>query len=441
MTLARYGNWLSLCVVIGLVGCNRHHNEFINLTELSTPVSINAVKGSKDGVSLTWESVTEAKSYAIYRCEVPEGITDDLVGSTSIDQCNTPIAVTTELNFTDVPPHTAPQAYVYYLKACGDLDGSFCGNVIAAIPASQSVTAALQQMITNIGDDGRQVISGLEATLHAFASETQGLVTWDWIQESGPKVVLQDANTSELKFTAPIVTENTLLSFELRTSDDNGAGRPSKVAVTVTPANNVSVKVGASSRLTQSQHLVSLHAMGSNPNLHFEWRQLSQDDSAVVTLIDANTANPTFITPNLPQGGILHFEVTATDPTTGRNASARTAVEVQYAVPTLTPILEPSQVPELVPTPVPMAQPLLMPLQIAQPLQVPQLLLLTPMQNPVLVPPKVPPQALVLLAPPVAIATGGTTIQLAMSASGGHEPYEWKWEQTSGPSATILDHS
>ncbi|MCG9738716.1 hypothetical protein L1D32_11155 [Shewanella insulae] len=363
-----------------------------------------------------------------------------MIAAAPIEDCGEPIAITTELSYTDQPPRTAPQAYVYHLIACADVDAKVCGTVIGSIAASQAIPAEIPQMTTNIGDDGRQVISGLTTTLHAFAHDALGQVSWHWSQESGPKVKLIDADSSALTFTAPVVTTNTLLAFELRTQDDNGIGRPSKVAVTVVPANNISVKAGSTSRLAQAGHQVFLHARGSDEGLNYEWRQIAPD-SPMVTLIDADTANPSFIAPSIPQGGVLHFVVTVTDPVTGRSASARTAVGIQYAVPTLTPILEPSQTPTPVPTPVPIAEPLLMPLQIAQPLQVPQPLQLVPLPNPVLVPPKVPPQALVMLAPPVVEATGGTHIQLGMTASGGREPYQWDWIQTGGPAATLMDSS
>ncbi|QSX30613.1 hypothetical protein JYB88_02820 [Shewanella cyperi] len=427
-------------LVFTLTACGRHHHKEapVDVSALSIPVTLNTVRGSQEGIPLTWSSVETATSYAVYRCEVPDGVTQDLVAAAPIDNCGDPIAITTELSFTDLPPLTAPQAYVYHLRACADLEAQVCGSVIASIAASQAIPADIPQMTTNIGDDGRQVISGLTTTLHAFAHDAVGPVSWSWTQESGPKVTLTGADTSVLTFTAPTVTINTLLSFELRTQDDNGIGRPSKVAVTVVPANNVSVKAGATSRLVQAGHEVFLHARGSDSNLTYEWRQISPD-SPVVTLNNANTANPSFIAPSIPQGGVLHFDVTVTDPVTGKNASARTAIQVQYAVPTLTPILEPSQTPDPVPTPIPIAAPLLMPLQIAQPLQVPQPLQLVPSPSPVLVPPKVPPQALVLLAPPVVTATGGTSVQLGMTASGGQEPYQWDWIQTGGPAATLLD--
>lgn len=49
----------------------------------------------------------------------------------------------------------------------------------------RTIPAEILQMTTNIGDDGRQVISGLTTTLHAFAHDAVGQVSWYWSLEGG----------------------------------------------------------------------------------------------------------------------------------------------------------------------------------------------------------------------------------------------------------------
>ncbi|WP_374536461.1 PKD domain-containing protein [Chitinimonas taiwanensis] len=284
-----------------------------------------------------------------------------------------------------------------------------------------------------IGDEGRQIVAGLVTSLHGYVTDGSGVPRYQWTQESGPKVTLIDGDTATLRFTAPVVSSNTILSFELRASDDKGVATPAKVAVTVVPAANVGVTVGYASRLAQVGHSVSLHASGSAPGLRYAWRQLSPA-APVVALTGADTDNPSFVAPILPAGGRLLFEVTATDPATGRNASARAAVDVQYPVPNPVPHPVPGQVPQ----PIPIATPLLQPLLIAQPFLAPQSNVAVPLPNPVLVPPLVPPQALVLTAPPAVVATGGTTVQLGATVTGGRAPYQWQWQQTSGPAAALV---
>lgn len=411
-----------------------------DLSTLSTPLTVTKAKSNPGepqntaNVPLNWTASPDAATYAVHRCEVPPGITDTaaMIAASPVDACPVPIAVTTTPTYTDVPPKAAPTAYVYHVRACSDKEAKLCGPVVGSVVAALSVPAPVPQMTTVIGDDGRQVIAGLTATLHAIADGATGTVTWAWVQESGPKVTLVGADTPVLAFNAPDVGVNTLLSFELRTRDDNGPGRPSKVAVTVVPAANVNVSVGHASRLAQAGHDVSLHAAGSAPGLRYAWRQLSPA-SPVVALTGADTDNPSFVAPNLPFGGTLLFEVTATDPVTGRNASARTSVEVQYAVPSLVPNPVPGQVPQ----PIPVAAPLLQPLLMGQPLQVPQPTQAVPVPNPVLVPPLVPPQALVLVASPAVVATGGSTVSLAMVANGGAAPYQWSWTQTGGRASVL----
>lgn len=409
-----------LSVLALLAGCDGSGDDRFSLPEtaaLSAPTILQAAQ-TTDGVGLDWPAEPGVESYAMLRCPVPAGVTDALCENTPANACGAPVAVTTGTSFFDRPPATVPrQAYCYRLRACSDSAGAICGPVVASVASARRVEAPLPQMSTVIGDDGREVIAGLDTTLHAFPEGATGQVFWNWLQESGPGVTLVGADTQNLAFTAPDVSVNTLLSFELRVTDDNGPGRPSKVAVTVVPASNVIVKADTDGRQVQAGHEVSLHARGSAQNLDYAWRQLSPATPQVV-LTGADTDNPSFIAPVLPAGGVLHFEVTASDPITGRNASARTGVAVLAAVPE-----RPGPSPE--------------PLQIAQPLQVPP-----PLALPVPLPlttVQVPPQTLRLLATPETAAVGGTSIDLALQASGGLEPYQWSWMQTGGPAAVLMN--
>lgn len=384
---------------------------------LSTPTTLQAT-AKTDGIDLSWQAVAGVASYALYRCPVPAGVTNALCDSTPTNVCGTPIARTTGSFFTDVPPLKAPdQAYCYRVSSCTDASGQLCGPVVASVASAQRVPAPVRQMSTVIGDDGRHVISGLTTTLHAFADGATGNVIWNWTQESGPRVTLVGADTPDVSFVAPVVAVNTLLSFELRVMDDNGPGRPSKLAVTVVPASNVIVKTDSVTRQVQAGHEVSLHARGSNPNLLYSWRQLSPA-TPQATLTGADTDNPSFIAPVLVDDTVMRFEVTATDAVTGRNASARTGVEVLAGVPAP---------PGALPVPLQLAQPQPAPLHPTLPV---------PQAVPIY---QVPPQNLLLLAAPEIVAVGGTEVDLAMAASGGVEPYQWSWMQTSGPAATLIN--
>jgi hypothetical protein len=62
------------------------------------------------------------------------------------------------------------------------------------------------------------------------------IVSFSWIQISGPSVVLNGHNALTPSFTAPTVESNSELKFSLTVTDDNGnTSSPSIVTVNVTP--------------------------------------------------------------------------------------------------------------------------------------------------------------------------------------------------------------
>lgn len=376
-----------------------------------------SAKASITGVTLAWEA-TGATSYSLHRCPVPAAAASIVCPTSSADACGSSIGVSTATSFVDVPPSAAPQAYCYQVKACSDAAGQACGPVVGAVAAAQAIPAPVRPMSTVISDKGREITAGHKTTLHAFADGAKGVVTWRWTQESGPKVTLSGADSDSLTFTAPNISVNTLLSFELRTTDDNGPGTTAKVAVTVVPANNVIVESGAAVRTARVGDQVSLHALGSSSGLTYAWRQVSPA-TPQVALTGANTSNPSFVLPALPPGTKLLFEVTTTDPATGRQSIAQSSVGADGSV---------STAPGLMPRP----------LQLGQTLQVPQAPSTTPLPGlQQVVPVPQPPQNLLLLPSPAVTATGGASVALAMNANGGTQPYQWSWTQTSGPAATL----
>jgi hypothetical protein len=66
------------------------------------------------------------------------------------------------------------------------------------------------------------------------SSDSDGTIaTYAWIQTAGPAVSLSDADTATPSFTAPLVSSDTTLTFELTVTDDQGATDADTVSVTV----------------------------------------------------------------------------------------------------------------------------------------------------------------------------------------------------------------
>ena len=78
--------------------------------------------------------------------------------------------------------------------------------------------------------------SGSQVTLHGGSSNDPDgdLLTYSWTQTSGTVVALDNANTAAATFTAPTVTSDTLLRFQLTVTDPGGLSDAASTSVTVT---------------------------------------------------------------------------------------------------------------------------------------------------------------------------------------------------------------
>jgi hypothetical protein len=67
-------------------------------------------------------------------------------------------------------------------------------------------------------------------------------ITYAWAQSTGPAVSIANANSATATFTAPDVTSDTLLRFELTVTDAGGLSGTSLTAVTVNKSGGASTK-------------------------------------------------------------------------------------------------------------------------------------------------------------------------------------------------------
>ena len=79
------------------------------------------------------------------------------------------------------------------------------------------------------------VFEGAVGQLDGTASHAYGgtITSYAWVQVSGPAVAIQDANTASASFTAPEISETTLLAFSLTITDDQGMSASTEVTVAV----------------------------------------------------------------------------------------------------------------------------------------------------------------------------------------------------------------
>lgn len=71
----------------------------------------------------------------------------------------------------------------------------------------------------------------------AGSTDSDGIITaYQWTQTSGPPVAISNAGQAQASFTAPVVSSDTVLVFQLLVTDDDNATATQTVAITAQPA-------------------------------------------------------------------------------------------------------------------------------------------------------------------------------------------------------------
>ncbi len=149
--------------------------------------------------------------------------------------------------------------------------------------------------------------------VEASASDSDGsIATYAWSQTNGSSVTIENTASPVLRFTAPALTENETLSFQLTVTDNGQEEATDNVDITIV-ANTPPTITTADDQTVDEKLEVSLNASASDSDgdvSSLEWVQLS---GTSVTLINANTSTASFVAPDLDALEIFQFQVTATD--------------------------------------------------------------------------------------------------------------------------------
>ena len=114
------------------------------------------------------------------------------------------------------------------------------GTAVSEATVSVTVNALNQAPVANVASSAITVAEGGSVSLDASSStdSNSDALSYVWAQTSGPSVSINNSNSALASFTAPTVTANTTLGFEVTVSDGT---LEDKAQVTVTVQNQVTV--------------------------------------------------------------------------------------------------------------------------------------------------------------------------------------------------------
>ena len=229
----------------------------------------------------------------------------------------------------DAPEVSAPTLLSFRLTALDNEGASGSDEVNVSV---QDRGAGNHPPLADAGPD-LDLQEGAEGQLLGSGHDDDGVVSgYQWTQTAGPTVALSDAAAAMPRFTAPQVSADSQLRFELVVSDDLGArSAPDSVSVTVrdvAAANQPPTVAAGADRAVDEGAAVSV--LGSASDADGEVRSLawSQLSGPPVVLSGADTAQVGFTAPQVgPTGAEVLLQLSATDDD-GASASDTVSIRI-----------------------------------------------------------------------------------------------------------------
>ena len=189
--------------------------------------------------------------------------------------------------------------------------------------------------IARAGSD-QTVAEGADVTLDGSASsDSDGrIVAYRWTQTAGPSVALTNATAARAGFRAPDVAVDTILEFQLRVQDDEGAASTDAVRLIVAhiPAENESpiARAGSNQTVAEGADVTLDGAASSDSDGRIVAYQWTQTAGPSVALTNATAARTAFRAPDVAVDTILEFQLRVQDDEGAASTDAvRVAVEAQ----------------------------------------------------------------------------------------------------------------
>ena len=190
------------------------------------------------------------------------------------------------------------------------------GGGIGAITGTENVLSggAATQATPPAADAGENRTATERTSVSLSAEDSSAPdgeeLSYAWTQTGGPSVTLSAADTATPTFTAPGVEGATALTFEVTVTDSEGETDTDRITVIVQPLVDESSSITSQDRIVMGEESVQLSvsdAVAPEENdLSYSWTQTAGPS---VNLTGANTAAPSFTTPEPDNATTLTFEV------------------------------------------------------------------------------------------------------------------------------------
>ena len=239
-------------------------------------------------------------------------------------------ANTSKPSFTAPNPVSANTDLIFQLTVTDSLGKSSDDSVTISVIYNNPPTA-------DAGANARADENALVQLDASASSDTEGSslsYLWQQVDSSGYAVSLSDTNITDPTFITPEVAANTNLSFQLSVTDSLGKSSDANVTVSVIYNNPPVATVGADQSVNEN---VDVELDGSSSSdiegssLSYLWQQVDSSGYSV-TLVDADTAKPSFTTPVVAADTDLIFQLTVTD-SLGKSSDANSTISVVYNTP------------------------------------------------------------------------------------------------------------
>ncbi|OUL58759.1 PKD domain-containing protein [Pseudoalteromonas ulvae] len=181
--------------------------------------------------------------------------------------------------------------------------------------------------------DSFEITEQTSTTITATITDNDGTISnIQWQQTAGPNVELQGVDSATIRFTSPIVTTNTPMSFDVTATDDDGDSTTQSITITVTPLNIPPNVSAGSPQVIFSEQSTTLTGESSDSDgsiVSTIWQQTSGPAAAIISPSSLSTQ---IIAPTVTAISDLTFNLQVTD-NEGASSSADVSIIVKPIIP------------------------------------------------------------------------------------------------------------